>query len=130
MKFKIYNAENSKSATVGGNSTIRVQRNSGLISFSKKASENIGITQGDRIVVVQDEENPENFYIHKTADPKGFLIRFKTADLGASFNCSTLVNLILLNKKFNYVSYTIGAAHEIDGMVYHLIVTSKPMREK
>ena len=129
MKFKIYNSENSKSATAG-NSTIRIQRKSGLISFSKKASENIGITKDDRIIIVQDEENPENFYIHKTADPKGFLIRFKTDDLGASFNCSTLVNLILLNKKFNYVSYTIGTAQEIDGMVYHLIVTSKPMREK
>ena len=128
MKFNVYNSENSKSV-FSGKSMIRISRKAGLFTFSKTAGERIGLVEGDRVVIVQDTDSPDNFYVHKTADPSGFLLRFKTANYGASFNCSKLANVILDSTPYKTVGYILGGAQEIDGMAYHLILTSKPLSE-
>jgi len=81
------------------------------------------------VLCVQDTDNPDNFYVHKTADPKGFLLRFKTANYGASFNCAKLAGIILDATPYKTVSYLLGNVQDIDGMAYHLILTSKPLAE-
>lgn len=128
MKLNIYNSENSKKVFTG-KSMIRISRKAGLFTFSKTAGEKIGLQLGDRVVIVQDTDNPDNFYVHKTADPKGFLLRFKTANYGASFNCAKLAGIILDATPYKTVSYLLGNVQDIDGMAYHLILTSKPLAE-
>lgn len=128
MKLKIYNSENSKN-THSGKATIRIARKSGLFSLSKTAGEKMGLVRNDRVIIVEDEENPGNFYLHKTSDPSGFALRFKTENSGLSWNCSKLANIILASKLIKSVSYTVGNAQEIDGMPYHLIITAKPLGE-
>lgn len=128
MKFNVYNSENSKSI-FSGKSMIRISRKAGLFTFSKTAGERIGLVNGDRVVIVQDSESPDNFYVHKTSDPSGFLLRFKTANYGASFNCSKLANIILDSTPYKTVSYILGGVQEIEGLAYFLILTSKPLSE-
>lgn len=128
MKFNIYNSENSKSV-FSGKAMIRIGRKAGLFTFSKMAGERIGLTEGDRVVIVQDADSPDNFYVHKTADPSGFLLRCKTGGYGASFNCSRLANIILDSTPFKTVSYLLGAPQVIDGQEYFLIITAKPLSE-
>jgi hypothetical protein len=128
MKLKVFNAANSKSF-VQGKSLLRINKRGGLLTFSGAATTVMGVKHGDKIVVVQDEESPENFYVHKTASPDGFVLRGKLGSKnGVAFNCSKLANM--LAPKHLGISYPIGAAVEIDGMTYHLIVTAKPMNEK
>lgn len=128
MKLEIYNVANSKSF-VQGKSLLRINKRGGLLTFSGTAAQVMGVEHGDKIIVVQDEEAPENFYIHKTVSPDGFLLRGKSGTKnGVAFNCSKLANM--LAPKHLGISYPIGAAIEIDGMTYHLIVTAKPMNEK
>lgn len=128
MKFNIYNSENSKNAFTG-KSMIRISRKAGLFTFSKTAGERIGLKEGDRVIIVQDADSPDNFYVHKTANPSGFGLRFKTANYGASFNCAKLAAVILDSTPYKSVSYILGNAQDIDGMAYHLIQTSKPLAE-
>ncbi|MFZ4705485.1 MAG: hypothetical protein ACOYMF_05700 [Bacteroidales bacterium] len=61
MKLNIFNAENSRSIATG-TITLRIGRKSGLFSFSKAASIMIGVSVGDRIVIVQDEDSPVDFF--------------------------------------------------------------------
>ncbi len=130
MKLKIYNTENSK-GTNTGKPTVRINKKSGLFSLSKAASELIGIVAGDKIVFVQDEDSPADWFIQKTTDASGFSLRQKGTNDGGAFNCTKLAHAILGSKStFNYVGYPVCAAQVIEGLNYHLIVTSKPLSAK
>lgn len=132
MKLKVFNQTNSKHS-VTGRPTLRIHKRGGLLTFSKAAAELMDVKSGDKIVIVQDEESPENFYVHKTSNPDGFTLRGKQGSNkimtdGVSFNCSKLAQMIA--PKFIGVSFPVGSGIKFDGMTYHLIVTAKPMNEK
>lgn len=122
MKLKVYNQQNSKNS-ITGKPTVRIHRPSGIMSFSKAACQLIGVASGDKIVIVQDEDEPADFFIHKTNHPDGFTLRAKADNAGASFNCSKIA--ALLTPGLTAVAYPVSGAQVIDGMSYHLIVTSK-----
>lgn len=124
MKLKIYNQQNSK-ISLPSKPTVRVHCPSGIISLSKAACHLIGLRNGDKLIIVQDEDSPEDFFIHKTTHPEGFTVRSKTGEAGATFNSSKIAKM--LAPGYNAVSFPVSAAQVIDGMSYHLIVTSKPI---
>jgi len=129
MKLKVYSAENSMNV-ITGKAMIRINRKAGLFTFSKAAKEMIDLKLNDKVLIAQDEENPTDFYIHETASPSGFPLRAKTDDYGLSFNCSKLANTILPRADIKAVSYLVSAGHNIDGLIYHPIITVNPLNEK
>lgn len=129
MKLKIYNAENSKTIQPH-QATVRMATNQGLFTFSKGAVKLLGLEADSRVIVVQDETEGD-FFFHKTADPNGFQLRVKADGSdnpgNMSFNCKQLITDIVKDKTIKSVGYQIANATEIDGMPYHLIITSKPL---
>lgn len=75
MKLKEFNKLNS-SHYQGGKPTIRTHK-SGMFSLSSTASERIGLNYGDKVILHQNEEFPKDWYLEKTTDDKGFIMRGK-----------------------------------------------------
>ncbi len=94
MKLRTFNQTNSKSHTTGI-LTVRVSEKTGLFSFSKAASELLGLMDGDGILVSQDEDSPAAFFIHKSTDPEAFMVRIKKSSSAFAFNCTSLAILLL-----------------------------------
>lgn len=124
MRLKIYDKTNS-SVSDRRKATIRIQKAAGILTLSKAACASIGIASGDKVVIVQDEDSPKDFYIHKTSHPDGFTIRSKSNNVGANFNSAVISNK--LSPDYKRVSYPVGAAQMINGMSYHLIITANPL---
>ena len=73
MKLKRFNQKTTASAP-RGRATIRFNK-SGAISISGVAVDLTGINSGDYIEIVQDEQNPEDWYITKSDMNVGFKLR-------------------------------------------------------
>ena len=135
MKFKVYNQTNSRNS-VQGKSTLRINERTGLFTFSKAAGEIMEVQDRGRITILQNEESPEDFYICKDPDGDSFELRGK--DKSFSFNSSSLATLILDGGKVikravklsRNASFSIGKSIEIDGLMVHLILLSKPFEVK
>lgn len=99
MKLKTFNATNVvmvRSFTPG----IGVNSKSGLFTINRAACDEIGLKEGDFIQFLQDEEEPENWFIEKVKDT-GFQLRGKGDEKSAlSFNNTTMVRKI-----FDSVAY-------------------------
>jgi len=66
----------------------------GVFAINKSAAEVIGVASGNQIMLHQDEENPEDWYIEKVKD-NGFPLRCKNGDVAPLvFNNSALVREI------------------------------------
>jgi len=127
MKLKEYNAENSKNIVVGA-PYIRVVRKSGTISFSKGAIDLMGIGNNSAAVVSNDEDSPRDWYVCITTSYEpAFKIRYKTAPIGAMFNCSKIAkNLLDAVGEFKSASLKISKEPiSVNGTTYFLIITSK-----
>lgn len=73
MKLKKYNRKDCHMREAGS-ATVRVSR-TGTFAFSKKAIEAMGITEGTRLNLLQDEDRPKDWYVEKTTDPEGLRVR-------------------------------------------------------
>lgn len=63
----------------------------GAIRFNAQACSLIGINDGDRISIAQDEEDPANWYVFKD-DSHGFVCRIMSDKKSHGFNHATLIN--------------------------------------
>lgn len=119
MKAKVYSRENCKYKT-NGKSAISLSK-SGVISISSQAIEKIGLTAGDKILMVQDEEKPTDWYIQKTEEEHGFVLRKSTKHL--AFNAKSIVIDLLksLGKELQSTSFIL--ATEPTEEVYYAIIT-------
>lgn len=76
MKLKEFNPENSVSVKgVILTPAVGINSRSGIFNFNKPACELIGVKNADRLLILQDEDDPENWYIEKAAT--GFVLREK-----------------------------------------------------
>lgn len=131
MKLKEFNQENSRNI-VKGRSTVRIYRNTGIFQFSKQAAEVIGLQVGSLVTIHQDEENPEDFYIHKTV-ANGFILRGNGTELsGLTLNCSMVAALILDSAKVGKsASFQVSKQPVIsNGREYWPIITARPLSVK
>lgn len=116
-----------------GEPRIRVDT-SGYISFNRKASELLKLTDKSRILLFQDDVQPGDWFIVPAdADPTGFTVRKYGKTISYVFNSSSLAKLILKSLSIDdrAVSFRIQPAHqEIEGYKAFLIITSRMVSDK
>lgn len=98
MKLIEYNALNSM-AVRKGKPTVGINRSSGVIRLSGAAANAIGLKAGDYIKILQDEENPNDFFICKTTAEVGFKLRSNSSSTGLMTNCVTVCVKMLESAK-------------------------------
>jgi len=106
MKLKEFNAENTTTTRGGGVKTpaIGINLKTGLFNINKTACELMEIKLSDSIVILQDEEEKENWYIEKVK-AKGFQLKEKAnVTSGLLFNNTTMARAIAESIKFTGVS--------------------------
>lgn len=92
IKLIKFNTETCRSVR-NGESIIHFNRK-GANTISNTAIAEIGFEEGDRIAIVQDEDNPEDWYL--TEEAKGFLLRKANKHSRAlMFNNAHISNLII-----------------------------------
>lgn len=106
MKLKTFNKANASRASVPG-PYIGMSYKSGVFSINEEASTILGITENSKILVHQDEENPDQWYLENTTDPTGFTVRNKPNPQSKQklycFNASTITREIFASQKWKDV---------------------------
>lgn len=96
MKIQTFNAENTPKFCRQKESIVSFNK-SGTIRLSKILCETMAIKPGSKISLSQDQDNPQDWYLHE--DPKnGFEVRGKKdagIEEGMMFNHTSLKNLFL-----------------------------------
>ena len=73
MKFVIYNVENCRTRENRvGKRSIRFNSVTGNMYLSTKLAKEMNITMNDRLEFGCDENNPKEWFLHKTTDKRGF----------------------------------------------------------
>ena len=131
MELKIFNKENS-SLVKTGEATVRINTTAGLISFSKDATQLLGIAKDSKISFAQDSKNKEDWYIFQDAE-KGFTVRINTDSSGSDFNSTPLAKEIMMSvdKSFIAAGFKISKTSiEHEGKNYFLLITASPLNPK
>ena len=127
MKLNEFNVSNSRYFANKKDPRVRFNKKAGLISFSIGAEKLLDFKKGDKVIILQDEENPEDWYINKTQSKSGFALRIQDDQKGVTFNCSFIVKRILDSLGFEGKSCSMPISkNPIDnnGEKYYLIITS------
>jgi hypothetical protein len=95
MKLKEFNSENTITVRGGRSTTpkIGLSTKTGLFNFNRSACQLIDLKPGEQIVILQDEEDTENWFLEKVKQ-KGFVLREKGNFKGLLFNNTTLARAI------------------------------------
>lgn len=128
MKLKTFNHETLKTVR-GGKATIRFTRQGG-ITISGKAAEKLNLSDGSKIEFCQSQEDPRDWYIHKTTSESGFEIRKSKAGICLMFNSSKLTakffeSIETLHKSVGFI--VSGMPEVINGENYYYILTGNPI---
>lgn len=91
MKLLKFNTTNVRQVQKG-TSTLRIVR-TGQNSISAFAANKIGFMPGDRIAMVQDEEEPADWYLMR--DPEGFELRQPNGAKSLHFSNAAMSNSFL-----------------------------------
>jgi len=136
MKLKEFNTSNSKTATPG-EPTIRLNSKAGLFGISKAAAELLSLNDTSKIVIVQDEENPTDWYIKVSTDQNAFTIRKGKNASDYSFNCTPVTKSILdsikpaLKPVFVAAGFKLSKTPvEIEDSTYWTIITANPINPR
>ncbi|MVT11352.1 SH3 domain-containing protein [Chitinophaga tropicalis] len=92
MKLKEFNVANTITRILT-TPTLSINTKSGVFNFNQAAGELLNLKEGDSIQLLQDEENPDCWYVEKLTGKeasKGFKLRYKSTKYGISFNNTTL----------------------------------------
>ena len=131
MKLLIYNKENSLSTSSRARErSIGLSRNNGMIYLSKVLATEIGLSDEDKIVLANDEDDKKVWYLCKTNDELGF--SFRNDKGGIRFVNKFLVNKILNGLKIE-TNATFLVAKEplaVNGEKFYRIITSSPIINK
>jgi hypothetical protein len=114
MKLITFDASSCKASRIG-ESTIRLHK-SGLTTFTKTAVEKLNLEVGQQVAIVQDEENPTDWYLVLDAE-NGFALR-EYAN-GALMFCNafiakTIIDFMDVNTKS--ISFKLGKMIDHEGM--------------
>lgn len=87
MNLKEYNHKNCEPQRGRKDipASISMSTEKGLFTFNKPAAELINVCEKDKVVVYQDEEEPENWYIEVVKD-RGFPVRYNKRWENYKFN--------------------------------------------
>ena len=126
MKLIIYNIENSK-ANRPGERLCRVNRGTGVFTFSGELVKCMELKTGDRVIVANDQEDKKGWYICKTNNEGGFVVTGKDKALliRNSFVAGLLLGSIKVEKSASFL-----VAKEpvvIEGEKYYQLITTKPI---
>lgn len=111
MRFNTFNSVNAPHVPnrMSGAATLNMTINGGF-SLSSKAQVLLDLKEGDKVVFLQDADYPTDWYIKKTTDKEGFVLR-KTGLKTLSFKSSSLVTFIakasLKTSAFSSVLFTL-----------------------
>ncbi len=90
MKLVEFNSETLPKKVGGGSKIARVSfAKAGTITFNKAASSLMELSEGDKVTLAKDEEDPDNWYFFKSET--GFPLRSGYDKTGTMFNHSILV---------------------------------------
>lgn len=126
MKLIIYNIENSK-VDRSGERLCRVNRKTGVISFSGELAKCLELKAGDRVQLANDEENKKNWFICKTDSEAGFIVtgKDKTLLIRNSFVAGLLLNSLKIEKSASFL--VAKEPEKVEGSEYYQLVTTKPI---
>ena len=96
MAFKIYNTLNAPHEAPtrwNGPETFNMTHN-GHFSLSQRVGRRLGLSDGSRIELLQDEQYPSDWYIRKTSAKEGFQLH-QDGRGALVFDCSSLKDLLL-----------------------------------
>lgn len=126
MKLIIYNIENSKADRIGER-LCRVNRKTGVISFSGELVKCLDLKAGDRIIVAADQEDKKGWYISKTDSETGFIVtgKDKTLLIRNSFVAGLLLSSMKIEKSASFL--VAKEPVEIEGEKYYQLITTKPI---
>nr|WP_321357212.1 hypothetical protein [uncultured Draconibacterium sp.] len=121
MKLKTYSREDCK-YRYAGSPVFRVEK-SGVLKLSKQAYEQIDLKAGEKILILQDQERPTDWYIQKTNNEDGFVLRESSNHL--AFNAKNIAIEILksLGVEFKAMSFQMST-NPIDGKYYAILTKS------
>ena len=131
MGLKRFNTETTKGMGTG-QPLVSIARNAGLISIFGATAEALGLKPGDKVSIVQDQDNPKDWYID-TKDEAGFKLRGSDKGKGLSFNNSVICNRLLdsleFPKEHKRSSFTVSTkqAEGFDQEGLYAILTAKTM---
>ncbi len=102
MKLKEFNTENTVSTRGGGTTpSIGIILKSGLFNLNQAACDLMGLKAGDQVVIHQDEEHVEDWYLEKV-NSKGFVVRSKPqTQKGLLFNNTSIARQIAGSVEYN-----------------------------
>lgn len=97
MKLVIYNTENSRTDENRiGRRSIRFNSVNGNMYLSLQLSKDLNIKPGDRLEFARDEDNPKEWFLHKTTDKLGFPLQSNGGGLRLhnKFICQTILDAV------------------------------------
>lgn len=124
MKLKKFNRSTQVSRGVCGMPYFAITRK-GVIRINRKAQELLAVEAGDRINIYNDEERPADWYLEKTPEDEGLIMRKSTGD-GVVCNSVSITNSIFKSlriEKENSVSMRIAPNPIEDGSTIYAIFT-------
>lgn len=126
MKLIIYNIENSKISRPGER-ICRVNRGTGVFTFSGELAKCMELKTGDRVIVANDQEDKKGWYICKTNSEGGFVVTGK--DKALLIRNSLVAGLLLGSIKVEKSAGFLVAKEPvvIEGEKYYQLITTKPI---
>lgn len=126
MKLIIYNVENSKTDR-SGERLCRVNRKTGVITFSSEMVKCLELKAGDRILVANDQEDKKGWYICKTDNEAGFIVtgKDKTLLIRNTFVAGLLLSSVKIEKSASFLVAKEPVQNE--GENYYQLMTTKPI---
>jgi hypothetical protein len=103
----------------------------GLLSFSKSAKEHLPeIDEAKKILILQDEDNPDDFYLHLITDPDKTEDKYPNIRMNKQnriiANYRSAYNTIIEHFKVDHKSIRlpIGGAVNVDGIRFYTLITN------
>jgi hypothetical protein len=102
MKLKEYNPANSKPVATprAHPASLRLDTKTGRFLFNKTASELMGLKDKCKIVILQDENEPEDWYLEVVKD-RGFVISSRDRQSESVFNNTVIARKIAESVGYN-----------------------------
>lgn len=136
MKLIIFDKTNVETPARSGVRSINVNRSNGSITFSKAVQKDLNIKAGAYVIVAQDEESKNDWFINFSDSGNGFQLN-QRKNSGWAKDCAPslyFINKFVANKILDCVkaqksaSFLIGANPvKVDGRDWYKIVTAKPL---
>lgn len=134
MKLKKFTPETTPTLRAGSEiPTLHMNYSSGVLTLNRGACEKLNIQPGDQVVLHQDEDEPQDWYL-QVVKSGGFALRCKTGEsYPLAFNNATLIRQVIDSVAYDVpegvetetpksVKVRIMDATEIEGEKFYCII--------